>query len=52
MPGRQAVGVHILENVRSFNGTSTPKGSYRAETGDNDSNVNSSRYVQSKNCTV
>ncbi len=27
-----------------FNGTSTPKGSYSAKTGDNDCNVNSSRY--------
>ncbi len=27
-----------------FNGTSTPKGSYRAKTGDNYCNVNSSRY--------
>ncbi len=27
-----------------FNGTSTPKGSYRAKTGDNDCNVNSSYY--------
>ncbi len=27
-----------------FNGTSTPKGSYRAKTGDNDYNVNSSRH--------
>ncbi len=39
--------------VRSkFNGTSTPKGSYRAETGYNGCNVNSSRYSESKNCTV
>ncbi len=30
--------------LSKFNGTSTPKGSYRAKTGDNDSNVNSSRY--------
>ncbi len=30
--------------LSKFNGTSTPKGSYRAETSDNDSNVNSSRY--------
>ncbi len=27
-----------------FNGTSTPQGSYRAKTGDNDFNVNSSHY--------
>ncbi len=27
-----------------FNGTSTPKGSYSAKAGDNDCNVNSSRY--------
>ncbi len=33
-----------------FNGTSTPKGSYRAKTGDNDCNVNSSRYSLSKKC--
>ncbi len=30
--------------VSQFNGTSTPKGSYRAKTGDNDCNVNSSNY--------
>ncbi len=30
--------------ISQFNGTSTPKGSYRAKTGDNDCNVNSSRY--------
>ncbi len=30
--------------LSQFNGTSTPKGLYRAKTGDNDSNVNSSRY--------
>ncbi len=30
--------------VSQFNGTSTPKGSYSAKTGDNDFNVNSSRY--------
>ncbi len=30
--------------ISKFNGTSTPKGSYRAKTGDNDYNVNSSRY--------
>ncbi len=30
--------------VSQFNGTSTPKGSYRAETRDNDCNVNLSRY--------
>ncbi len=30
--------------LSKFNGTSTPKGSYRAKTGDNDCNVNSSRY--------
>ncbi len=27
-----------------FNGALTPKGSYHAKTGDNDGNVNSSRY--------
>ncbi len=30
--------------VSQFNGTSTPKGSHHAKTGDNDCNVNSSRY--------
>ncbi len=30
--------------LSKFNGTSTPKGSYRAKTGDNDSNVNPSHY--------
>ncbi len=30
--------------VSQFNGTSTPKGSYSAKTGENDCNVNSSRY--------
>ncbi len=30
--------------LSKFNGTSTPKGSFRAKTGDNDYNVNSSRY--------
>ncbi len=30
--------------LSKFNGTSTPKGSYRAKTGDNDYNVNSSCY--------
>ncbi len=30
--------------ISKFNGTSTPKGSYRAKTGDNNCNVNSSRY--------
>ncbi len=30
--------------ISKFNGTSTPKGSYRAKTGDNDCNVYSSRY--------
>ncbi len=30
--------------VSQFNGTSTPKGSYSAKTGDNDCNFNSSRY--------
>ncbi len=30
--------------VSQFNGTSTPKGSYSAKTGDNDCNVNSSHY--------
>ncbi len=30
--------------LSKFNGTSTPKGSYHAKTGDNDCNVNSSHY--------
>ncbi len=30
--------------LSKFNDTSTPKGSYRAKTGDNDCNVKSSRY--------
>ena len=30
--------------LSKFNGTSTPKGSYRAKTDDNDCNVNSSHY--------
>ncbi len=30
--------------ISRFNGTSTPKGSYLAKTGDNDCNVNSSHY--------
>ncbi len=30
--------------ISHFNGTSTPKGSYHVKTGDNDCNVNSSRY--------
>ncbi len=30
--------------LSKFNGTSIPKGSYRAKAGDNDSNVNSSHY--------
>ncbi len=30
--------------LSKFNGTSTPKGSYRAKTGDNDCKVNSSHY--------
>ncbi len=30
--------------LSKFNGTSTPKGSFRAKTGDNDCNVNSSHY--------
>ncbi len=30
--------------ISQIYGTSTPKGSYRAKTGDNDGNVNSSRY--------
>ncbi len=34
----------VVMVVSQFNGTSTPKGSYSAKTGDNDCNVNSSRY--------
>ncbi len=34
----------MSECYQKFNGTSTPKGSYRAKTGDNDCNVNSSHY--------
>ncbi len=34
----------VVVVVSQFNGTSTPKGSYSAKTGDNDSNVNSSHY--------
>ncbi len=30
--------------LSKFSGTSTPKGSYRAKTGDNDCNINSSHY--------
>ncbi len=30
--------------ISKFNGTSTPKGSYSAKTGDNDRNVHSNRY--------
>ncbi len=36
--------VVVVVVVSQFNGTLTPKGSYRAKTGDNDCNVNSSRY--------
>ncbi len=42
---RRELGGWVSEWVLSkFNGTSTPKGSYRAKTGDNDSTVNSSGY--------
>ncbi len=34
----------VVVVVSQFNGTLTPKGSYSAKTGDNDFNVNSSRY--------
>ncbi len=34
----------VMIMIWQFNGTSTPKGSYRAKTGDNDCSVNSSRY--------
>ncbi len=41
----QATLVLLIEDVVSqFNGTSRPKGSYSAKTGDNDCNVNSSHY--------
>ncbi len=40
----------VVVVVSQFNGTSTPKGSYSAKTGDNDRNVNS--RLQSKYCTV
>ncbi len=45
----QTVGYHqgcttLTGLGEKFNGTSTPKGSYRAKTGDNDCNVNSSPY--------
>ncbi len=33
----------MVTMVSQFNGTSTPKGSHSAKTGDNDCNVNSSR---------
>ncbi len=33
----------MMMMVSQFNGTSTPKGSYSAKTGDNDCNVNSIR---------
>ncbi len=36
--------VLVVVVVSQFNGTSTPKGSYSAKTGDNDCNVNTSRY--------
>ncbi len=37
-------GMVVVVVVSQFNGTSTPKGSCSAKTGDNDCNVNSSRY--------
>ncbi len=36
--------VLLVVVVSQFNGTSKPKGSYSAKTGDNDCNINSSRY--------
>ncbi len=36
--------------LSKFNGTSTPKGSYSARTGDNDCHVNSNRYSQVLHC--
>ncbi len=41
--------VVVVVVVSQFYGTSTPKGSYSAKTGDNDCNVNS---LQFKYCTV
>ncbi len=41
------VVVVVVVVVSQFNGTSTPKGSYSAKTGDNDCNVNSSRHCLS-----
>ncbi len=34
----------MMMMVSQFNGTSTPKGSYSAKTGDTDCNVNSNHY--------
>ncbi len=34
----------VVVVVSQFNDTSTPKGPYSAKTGDNDCNINSSRY--------
>ncbi len=44
LPGCFALGTCLVVVVSQFNGTSTPKGSYSAKTGDNDCNVNSSRH--------
>ena len=38
---------NLVVVVSQFNGTSTPKGSFSAKTGDNDCNVNSSCYSPS-----
>ncbi len=37
----------VVVVVSRFNGTSTPKGSYSAKTGDNDCNANPSRHSPS-----
>ncbi len=42
--GAGVVVVAVVVVVSQFNGTSTPKWSYRAKTGDNGCNVNSSHY--------
>ncbi len=42
--GARGLGMVVVVVVSQFNGTSTPKGSYSAKTGDNDCNSNSSRY--------
>ncbi len=44
MVSLQLMIVVVVVVVSQINGTSTPKGSHSAKTGDNDCNVNSSRY--------